>query len=56
MNKYKVLKGENGYAVFSRVETGFSGGKFFWQQVSKWYFRKAYAIKCLNKISLNTLS
>lgn len=36
------------YAVFKRVKYP-SGTTAFWQQISKWYRYKAYAIKAYNK-------
>ena len=38
------------YAVFKRVKYP-SGTTAFWQQISKWYIYKAYAIKAYNNFN-----
>ena len=38
------------YAVFRRVKYP-SGGTAFWQQITKWYFYRAWAEKAYTKIN-----
>ncbi len=40
----KILSNHGYYAVFEYNRIG-----KFWQQISKWYFRKSYAVKYMNK-------
>jgi hypothetical protein len=43
-SEYKIIKNIYlGYAVFEKVALGFSGERFFYQQVSDWYIRKTSA-------------
>ena len=37
-----------GYAVFKRI-THPSGATAFWQQITKWYFYKKYALDVFNE-------